>query len=201
MKKIFLGLIFGFLLFSCKESVKDDSTNEALSVEENSKQIDSITNDSITIKDAPAFKLEDINGDLKSLSSYKGKLILMDIWATWCGPCIAQGPYIKELEEKYKNENIQFLSISIDTERDKEKWKKMVKEKNLAGAHLFAGAGSSFPLDYNVDFIPRFVLISPDGKILIENTPQVINMTGDGVNEDLVKLLDFSLAELKKASQ
>lgn len=201
MKKIFLGLIFGFLLFSCKESVKDDSTNEALSVEENSNQIDSITNDSITIKDAPAFKLEDINGDLKSLSSYKGKLILMDIWATWCGPCIAQGPYIKELEEKYKNENIQFLSISIDTERDKEKWKKMVKEKNLAGAHLFAGAGSSFPLDYNVDFIPRFVLISPDGKILIENTPQVINMTGDGVNEDLVKLLDFSLAELKKASQ
>lgn len=201
MKKIFLGLIFGFLLFSCKESVKDDSTNEALSVEENSNQIDSITNDSITIKDAPAFKLEDINGDLKSLSSYKGKLILMDIWATWCGPCIAQGPYIKELEEKYKNENIQFLSISIDTERDKEKWKKMVKEKNLAGAHLFAGASSSFPLDYNVDFIPRFVLISPDGKILIENTPQVINMTGDGVNEDLVKLLDFSLAELKKASQ
>lgn len=197
MNKIFTGLFLSFLLFSCKES-KEQTTV----VEPEVEVVDTLTtNVSAEVVAAPAFNLEFIDGGTKSLADYKGKLVFIDIWATWCGPCLAQIPFMKILEEKYKNEPIEFVSISLDTEKDKEKWRNMVKEKQMGGDHLYAGTTSDFAMDYKVNFIPRFILISPDGNILMDNTPQVMNADGDAVNEEIIQIFDYSLEQIKKASQ
>ena len=193
MDKLFLGLFLCVFFFSCKENVKESVTSEPAVIEDTIISNDSVPSVLEVEQQAIDFKLEDINGKSKTLEDYRGKLVLMDIWATWCGPCLANVPYIKELEEKYKNEDFEVLSISIDSLNDKEKWKEMIKAKQMAGEHLFAGAESRFPLDYQISYIPRFILISPEGKILNNDAPQVINMEGDGINEELIVIIDQNL--------
>lgn len=193
MDKLFLGLFLSLFFFSCKENVKESVASEPAVIEDTISSNDSVPPVLEVEQQAIDFKLEDINGKTKTLEDYRGKLVLMDIWATWCGPCLANVPYIKELEEKYKNENFEVLSISIDSLKDKEKWKEMIKAKQMAGEHLFAGAESRFPLDYQISYIPRFILISPEGKILNNDAPQVINMEGDGINEELIAIINQNL--------
>ncbi len=185
-----LFLIFIVLFFSCKNGEKDNVTKTNDTIVE--KQ-DTIKSDKVELGKAPNFKLEDIDGNFKTLESYKGKLILLDIWATWCGPCLANVPYIKELEQMYKGKNFEIVSISIDSQSDKEKWKMMVKEKQLVGEQLFAGAESRFPFDYQVSFIPRFILISPQGDLIDNDAPQVINEMGDGINQEIIQLINQNL--------
>lgn len=117
---------------------------------------------------SPDFKLLDIDDNLISLSDLTGKYIYIDIWATWCGPCIAEIPALKKIEKHFKGKNIQFVSISF---RDKkELWKKMVKEKELGGLQLFApDENISFFKEYQVTEIPRFILIDKKGKIIYAN--------------------------------
>lgn len=126
-------------------------------------------------KPAPEFvDFENYKGGKSSLSDYKGKYVYIDVWATWCKPCIAQIPYLKKLQEKYKDKNIVFLSISTDDIKKTaktwkeagDKWRKMVKEKNLGGEHLWAGENINFSYDYLIYGIPRFILIDPDGNII-----------------------------------
>ncbi|GIR11785.1 MAG: hypothetical protein CM15mP23_03600 [Cryomorphaceae bacterium] len=71
------------------------------------------------------------------MSSFKGSLVYVDVWATWCGPCKAEIPYLKSLEQDYHEQNIIFLSVSVDTNKDE--WLKMVKEEELGGVQLWAG--------------------------------------------------------------
>ncbi len=118
-------------------------------------------------------------GGKKSLNSFKGKYVYIDVWATWCKPCLAQIPSLKILEKKYHNKNIEFLSISIDDERTAgswdnafAKWKKMVKSKNLTGVQLYAGKDINFMQEYQVTGIPRFILIDPKGNIVSANAPR-----------------------------
>ncbi|MBL4905630.1 MAG: TlpA family protein disulfide reductase [Flavobacteriaceae bacterium] len=118
-------------------------------------------------------------GGTTSLDSFKGKYVYIDVWATWCRPCLAQIPALKQLEEKYHGKNIQFVSISIDNPRtagswDKAatKWKNMVNSKNLTGVQLFAGQDLQFAEDYQISSIPRFILIDPNGNIVEANAPR-----------------------------
>jgi len=117
---------------------------------------------------SPIFELYDINNKLVTLESLLGKLVYIDIWATWCVPCIKQIPALNKLEHEFKNKNIEFVSICIsDT---KERWNKMVKEKEMSGIQLFAPDNSiSFFEDYFVKGIPRFILIDKEGKIIDAN--------------------------------
>ena len=117
---------------------------------------------------SPIFELYDINNKLVTLESLLGKLVYIDIWATWCVPCIKQIPALNKLEHEFKNKNIEFVSICIsDT---KERWNKMVKEKEMSGIQLFAPDNSiSFFEDYFVSGIPRFILIDKEGKIIDAN--------------------------------
>lgn len=114
---------------------------------------------------SPIFKLKDINGKTIALNKLRGKLVYIDIWATWCSPCIKEIPSLKKLEAYFKGKDIQFVSICIsDTE---ERWKKMVKDKELGGIQLFAPDEKiSFLEDYSIQGIPRFILIDKDGKII-----------------------------------
>lgn len=116
-------------------------------------------------------------GGTTSLNDLKGKYIYIDIWATWCGPCIAEVPFLKKIEKQYHNKNIQFVSISIDNKEDHEKWKKMIVDKKLGGIQLFADNDwkSQFIEDYLIKGIPRFILIDPNGIIVNSNAPRPSN--------------------------
>lgn len=123
---------------------------------------------------SPSFDYENINGGKTSLESLKGKFVYIDVWATWCGPCIAEIPSLKEVEKDYHGKNIEFVSISIDDKKDFEKWKKMVTNKELKGVQLFADDAweSDFVKKYAIDGIPRFILIDTEGKIVNADAPR-----------------------------
>jgi thiol-disulfide isomerase/thioredoxin len=123
---------------------------------------------------SPTFDYENINGGKTSLESLKGKFVYIDVWATWCGPCIGEIPALKEVEKEYHGKNIEFVSISIDEKKDHEKWKKMVADKELKGIQLFADNAweSDFVKKYAIDGIPRFILIDTEGKIVNADAPR-----------------------------
>jgi thiol-disulfide isomerase/thioredoxin len=147
--------------------------------------IDSVFNNETTLKyetlkklvkgsPSPTFDYENINGRKTSLESLKGKFVYIDVWATWCGPCIGEIPALKEVEKEYHGKNIEFVSISIDDKKDYEKWKKMVADKELKGIQLFADNDwkSDFVKKYAIDGIPRFILIDTEGKIVNADAPR-----------------------------
>jgi thiol-disulfide isomerase/thioredoxin len=120
---------------------------------------------------SPSFDYENHKGGATKLEDLRGKYVYIDVWATWCGPCIAEIPHLKKLEEQFHGKNIEFVSISIDTKKDYEKWKKFVVTKELGGIQLFADNdwNSDFVKAYNITGIPRFILIDPDGKVVNAN--------------------------------
>ena len=124
--------------------------------------------------DSPTFSYESVDGKIISLSDLEGKYVYIDVWATWCGPCIKQVPYLKALEERYHDKNIVFVSISVDKENVKEKWKQMIIDKELGGVQLFADKSfnSDFMNAYAINSIPRFILIDPEGKIVDPEAPR-----------------------------
>jgi len=123
-------------------------------------------------KPAPDFSYTNIDSNLVSLSDFSGKYVYIDVWATWCGPCIKEIPHIEKLEEEFKDKNMVFISVSLDNTRGP--WKKMVLEKEMKGIQLFAkGAfNSTIAKDYIIGSIPRFILIDREGKIIDVKAPR-----------------------------
>jgi thiol-disulfide isomerase/thioredoxin len=117
---------------------------------------------------APGFDYVNFKGGTTKLSDLNGKFVYIDVWATWCGPCRAEIPFLKKVEEKYHDKNIAFVSISVDVDKDLEKWKKFVEEKQLGGIQLFADKNwnSDFMKSFSINSIPRFILIDPSGKVV-----------------------------------
>ena len=101
----------------------------------------------------------------------KGKLLFIDIWATYCPDCRKELPALEALQEDYKTLPITFVNISVD--RDKEAWKAMVKEKRLRGIHLYASPETKelFKELYDLRSIPRYMLINEKGNIINANLP------------------------------
>lgn len=123
---------------------------------------------------SPKFSFENIDSSTTSLDDLNGKNVYIDVWATWCGPCIAEIPALKELEKTYHGKNIEFVSISIDDYKDKEKWKKMVENKELKGTQLIADKDwkSDFVKQYAINGIPRFILLDTEGNIVSADAPR-----------------------------
>lgn len=124
---------------------------------------------------APTFNYEDINGNMVSSESFKGKVVYIDVWATWCGPCRGEIPSLKKMEEELHGEPIAFVSISIDD--DKKAWEKMVKEDKLGGYQLFAEGAwkSSITNAYAIRGIPRFIMVDKEGLIVNANATRPSN--------------------------
>jgi thiol-disulfide isomerase/thioredoxin len=121
------------------------------------------------------FQFPDLEDKEISLSGFKGKVVYIDLWATWCVYCIKEFPALKKLEEEYSsNSDLIFLSVSVDASKDKQKWADFVRKENLKGIQLFAGdaADSALMKPYNVTGIPRFILIGKDGNIILKNAPR-----------------------------
>lgn len=117
---------------------------------------------------APNFDYENHAGGKTTLESLKGKYVYVDIWATWCGPCRAEIPSLKNMETTFHGKNIAFVSVSVDAEKDHDKWKTFVTEKKLSGIQLYAGKTvlSEFIKTFEVNSIPRFILIDPTGNVV-----------------------------------
>ncbi len=119
---------------------------------------------------APDFKLTSLEGKEVSLSDFKGKVVYLDFWASWCGPCIGEVPASKELKAYFKDrEDVVFLYVSIDDNPDA--WKKMIEKQQIQGVHLLSqGWNSTAAQAYNIRGIPRYVLIDREGRLVDANT-------------------------------
>lgn len=117
---------------------------------------------------------ENYKGGANSLDDFKGKYVYIDVWATWCGPCKAEIPFLKEIEEDFQDKNIEFVSISVDMRPDHQKWRDMIVEKEMGGVQLFANDAfnSKFITDYQIRGIPQFILLDPEGRIVSAQAPR-----------------------------
>lgn len=106
--------------------------------------------------------LEDAEGNKVDFSSFKGKYVYIDMWASWCGPCVREIPHLKKLEAELQNKDVIFVSISID--RDKEAWKKKMAALNLHGHQLLDAEGRLGEM-LNIQGIPHFLIYDKEGRL------------------------------------
>lgn len=130
---------------------------------------------------APAFTLTDVEGNLVSLSDFAGKVVYLDFWASWCGPCMREVPFAKELKKRMEGyDDLVYLYISVDT--DAEAWRKTLAEKEISGVHInVPGFSHEVPAAYNLKGVPTFYLIGRDGKIFDNRPPRPSNPEIDEV--------------------
>ncbi|MFY0712544.1 TlpA family protein disulfide reductase [Seonamhaeicola sp. NFXS20] len=160
---------------------KDKDLQDFVNASTNQKHIEKIKElyESLKVLDkgqpSPKFEnYENYAGGTTSLDDLKGKYVYIDVWATWCGPCKYEIPFLKKVEEQYHDKNIHFVSISADKQKDKDKWRKMIEEKEMGGIQLITDNdfNTSFISDYKIMGIPQFILIDPQGNIVQANAPR-----------------------------
>ncbi|WP_443938401.1 TlpA family protein disulfide reductase [Pedobacter sp. MW01-1-1] len=125
-------------------------------------------------KQAPLFKLPNDQDKMISLADLKGKVVVIDTWATWCSWCIENLPHYVELKEKFKErKDVVFLTISIDEPVKKYEWMYTLPNVNLLGFQnlLASRKQSTFQQDYMITGVPRYMVIDKAGKIVSVNLP------------------------------
>lgn len=115
-------------------------------------------------KPVPSISYPDANGKIQGITKYKGKYLLIDFWASWCGPCRAAIPKVKELYNQYKKKGFEVLSISIDD--DKAAWRKAMKDENMPWEQLLSPDKDKTMEQFQFSGIPTLYLIDPAGNIL-----------------------------------
>lgn len=138
-------------------------------------------------KPAPDAAFYDANGKTSKLSDYKGKVVYIDAWATWCGPCKREIPHLKTLEEEYHGKNVQFISVSTD--KDLNAWKNFIAKEQMGGLQLHQSDDPKQSISqlYIVNSIPRFILIDEKGNIVNTDAPRP--SSGDQIRNVLNELL------------
>ncbi len=131
---------------------------------------------------APTFSGIDANGKTVSSEDFKGKYLVVDVWATWCGPCKKEMPFFKELTEKYQdNDQIEFISVSID--QNKAAWEKFIEKEKPSGVHFWVENDfqSDLALDYEIKGIPYFIILDPQGKFAVSEASRPSDKMGEQI--------------------
>ena len=130
---------------------------------------------------APDFSMTDTAGKIISLNDFRGKYVLVDFWASWCGPCRAENPNVVEQYNAYKNKGFTIVGVSLDNVSGKDAWLKAIHNDHLAWTELSALKGwkNEAAKLYSVSAIPQNFLVDPNGKIVAKNVR----------GEDLQKIL------------
>lgn len=115
------------------------------------------------------FSQPDVNGKMIALSSFKGKYVLLDFWASWCGPCRAENPNVLKAYNEFKDKNFDVFAVSLDDK--KENWLKAVKDDAMPWTQVsdLKGWKNQAAGMYAITAIPQNFLINPDGKIVASN--------------------------------
>lgn len=135
-------------------------------------------------KIAPDFKAATPEGESLSLSSLKGKYVLIDFWASWCAPCLAEVPNVKAVYDEYHPKGLEILSVSLD--EDKAKWMAAITKHNLNWKHIstLKGWDCGIAKTYNVSGVPAMILLDKDGRIVTKD------LRGEKLREEISKLID-----------
>jgi peroxiredoxin len=167
--KAFYNLGFA-LIKAGKEKEGVESLKKYVVIEPNSSQASAaktiIANPKLAgEKLAIDFKVKAYSGEELSLSNLKGKVVLLDFWATWCGPCIIEMPAVKATWQKYQNDNFVIVGVSLDN--SKKAFDTFIKKEGITWMQYFDGAGwdNKIARLYNVHSIPTTVLIDHQGVI------------------------------------
>ena len=133
------------------------------------------------------FTLPTPDGDSLSLYSLRGNVVLLDFWASWCAPCLAEAPNVKKIYEKYHDKGLEVLGVSLDKEGDYDKWVDAIKKHGLNWKHVSSLKGWDCPVakQFNVTAIPRMYILDRNGKIIAQ----------DLRGEELAKKMDEIFAD------
>ena len=131
----------------------------------------------------PDFTQPDTSGKPISLSSLRGKYVLIDFWASWCGPCRQENPNVVEAFNKFKNKNFTILGVSLD--KAKPAWEEAIRLDNLTWMHVsdLQGWSNAVAQQYQIYQIPQNILIDPEGKIVAKN------LRGNQLDRKLMRVL------------
>lgn len=153
MKKIIYLSLFASLVLGCKKSETPPAYQRA----------DVSGMESSSRRAAPEFKLKSIKGDWVALSDFKGKVVLIDFWATWCPPCRTSMPAVARFYEKHRAKGVEVIGISLDESTDRVP--SFIQKEGVKYTILY-GADSEVASDYEVEAIPTFVLIDREGNVV-----------------------------------
>ena len=123
------------------------------------------------VGDVMDIKFTGLDGKETDLAKMKGKVVLIDFWATWCGPCIAELPNVLKAYEEYNDKGFEIIGISLDNVKDEDKLRTFVKDKKMTWPHAFDGQGwrNSLAKKFGISSIPATFLIGKDGKVVSTN--------------------------------
>lgn len=155
-----------------EEETSEEASEESQDTEESSEQV-AYNND---------FNLQDIDGNTVSLSNYQGKIVVLNFFSTWCGPCIAEIPDFVEVYNQYKNKNIQFVGVSLDS--DMGALKQFISE-NKMNYPVVVDDGNVSNI-WNIEFIPTTYILDRNGNILTSRIGQM-------AKADLVNLIEENI--------
>jgi len=149
------------------------------------KQMSKAVTTSWVGKEAPDFSMPDVNGKEVKLSSFRGKYVLVDFWASWCGPCRSENPNLVNAYNQFKSKNFTVLGVSLDRPGQKDKWLQAIKDDKLAWTNISDLQFWNSPVVslYGFDGIPFNVLLDPQGKVIAEG------LRGPGLEGKLEELL------------